>query len=266
MTLVIGCALLAGVIAVCGFQLSYGTYLGSDWKIAALGGMAAAVGLSAAVLMSRRRHGPAAGRFEKAWLLMGVVSASAIRYPFPQGRYGRVQAFFNVWHAALLGYEAVICTAIVALLAYLPLRPRLRARSRAAGYARNRAAHAGHALMGRATFPARLRFLAAQPATWRAGRLTFANGTVTWLSQNGDVEVDLTSACQPLPMLPVNAQRQPRSTVLATADGFVEVDLSPAVLVELVGAGGDGSPLSASGGDLGLQDGRQARGLRLPFG
>ena len=44
LAVVIGCALLAGVIAVCGLQLSYGTYLGRGWVIAALAGMATAAG------------------------------------------------------------------------------------------------------------------------------------------------------------------------------------------------------------------------------
>src|SRR5215472_12765925 len=48
----------------------------------------------------------------------------AIRYPFPLGPYGRVQAFFNVVHAALLGYAAVTYTGLVVLLTYVLIRPR----------------------------------------------------------------------------------------------------------------------------------------------
>lgn len=225
LTLVIGCALLAGVIATCGYQLSYGTYLGRGWVIAAVAGIATAAGLNAAALISHQRHSLAEGRVLVAWLVLTAVSASAIKYPFPRGPYGSVQAFFNVVHAALLGYEAVTCTAIVALLAYARLHPRARARSRVA--------RAGYAL-SHAGLPARLRFLGTEAATWRAGRLIAANGTVTWLSRNGDVEVDLTSACQSLPMLPVDAQRQPRKTMLATASGFVEVDVSPRALETLL--------------------------------
>jgi hypothetical protein len=124
LALVIGGAALAGVIAICAFQLSHGAYLGRGWVISAVAGMAAAVVLSAAALIRNLRHGPALGRLEIAWLALGVLSASAIRYPFPQGPYGGVQAFFNVAHAALLGYEAVICAAIMALLAYLLIRSR----------------------------------------------------------------------------------------------------------------------------------------------
>lgn len=124
LSLVIASAALAGVIGVCGYQLSYGTYLGRAWVIAASAGMAAAAGLTAMVLISRRRHRHAAGGLLMAWLVLGLASASAIRYPFPRGPYGRVQAFFNGLHAALLGYEAVTCTAIVALFAYLLLHPR----------------------------------------------------------------------------------------------------------------------------------------------
>lgn len=219
LTLVIACALLAGVTAVCGEQLSYGTYLGRGWVIVALAGMATAAGLSAAALISNRRHSPAAGRAAMAWLVLALASASAIKFPFPQGPYDSVQAFFNVVHAALLGYEAVTCTAIVALLTYLLLRPRARARGQAA----------------RAGLPARLRFPGAKAATWRAGRLIAANDTVTWLSRNGDAEVDLTPACLALPMLPADAYgRQPRKTMLATANGLVEVNVSPAALAALV--------------------------------
>jgi hypothetical protein len=149
LALAIVCALLAGVTAICGYQLSYGTYLGRGWVIAALAGMATAAGLSAAALISNRRHSPAAGRVVMAWTMLALASASAIRFPFPQGPYDSVQAFFNVVHAALLGYEAVTCTALVALFAYLLLHPRARARSQAT--------RAGHAL-GHARLPARLRF------------------------------------------------------------------------------------------------------------
>jgi hypothetical protein len=45
------------VIAVCGLQLSYGTYLGRGWVIAALAGMATAAGVSASALIRIRRHG-----------------------------------------------------------------------------------------------------------------------------------------------------------------------------------------------------------------
>ena len=143
------CVALAGVLAACGYQLSYGTYLGRGWMIGAVAGMVTAAGLSAAALISSRRHSPAAGWLMTAWLVLGLISASAIRFPFPLGPYGRVQAFFNMVHAALLGYEAVTCAAIIALMAYAVLRPRVRSRSRAA--------RAGHGL-ARAVVPARLRF------------------------------------------------------------------------------------------------------------
>jgi hypothetical protein len=155
LALAIVCALLAGVAAICGYQLSYGTYLGRDWVIAALAGMVTAAGLSAAALISNRRHSPAAGRIVMAWTMLALASASAIKFPFPQGPYDSVQAFFNVVHAALLGYEAVTCTALVALFAYLLLHPRARARSQA-----TRARHA----LGRAGLPARLRFRGAKAA------------------------------------------------------------------------------------------------------
>ncbi len=169
LAIVIACALLTGVIAVCGIQLSYGTYLGRGWVIAALAGMATAAGVSASALISTRRHGGVPSGAVMTWLVLGLVSASAIRFPFPRGPYGSVQAFFNVVHAALLGYEAVACAGIVALLGYLLLRSRDRARSQAvrAGHAPGRAGHAP----GRAGLPARLRFPGAAAATWRAGRL-----------------------------------------------------------------------------------------------
>jgi hypothetical protein len=224
LTLVIICALLACVIAVCGYQLSYGAYLGRGWVIAALAGMAVAAGVSASAVISSLRHG-AAGRVLMIWLVLGVASASAIKFAFPHGPYGGVQAFFNVAHAALLGYEAVTCTAIVALFAYVFLRSR--------GRARMPAAPAGHARR-RAGLPARLRFPAGKEARWRAGRLVAANGTMTWLSLNGDAEVDLTSACEALPALQTGADgRQPRTTMLAAASGIAEVDVNARALAEL---------------------------------
>jgi hypothetical protein len=227
LVLVIAGGGLAGVLAACGYQLSLGTYLGRGWMTAAAAGMVTAAGLSAAVLVSSRRHGPAADRLMTAWLVLGLISASALRLPLPVGPYGRVQAFFNVMKAALLGYEAVICAAFLALMAYLLLNPRVRSPSRAAQ---------GGPGPARAVVPARLRFPGAQAATWRTGRLIAANGTVTWLSLIGDVEVDLTAACQALPVPPAAAQRQPRETMLATASGLVEVDVPAAALVALAGS------------------------------
>lgn len=132
LTLILVSPLLAAVIALYGYQLSYGAYLGRGWVIAALAGMVTAVGLNAAILISNRRHSPATGRLVMAWLVLGLMSASAIRFPFPRGPYGNVQAFFNVAHAAMLGFEAVTVTAIVALMAYAVLRPRSAARRREA--------------------------------------------------------------------------------------------------------------------------------------
>jgi hypothetical protein len=130
LTLIMVSSLLAAMIALYGYQLSYGTYLGRGWVIAVLAGMVTAVGLYVAVLISNRRHSPAAVRFVMAWLVLALVSASAIRFPFPRGPYGNAQAFFNVVHAAMLGFEAVTCTAIVALMVYAVLRPRSAARRR----------------------------------------------------------------------------------------------------------------------------------------
>lgn len=128
---VIACVVLAGASAVCGLQLSYGAYLGRDWVIAALAGAATGGGVNAWTLTSIRRHGGNLGPALLAWLVLGLVSASAIRFPFPQGPFGGVQAFFNVVHAALLGYEAITCAAIVALLGYALVRFRGRPRIRA---------------------------------------------------------------------------------------------------------------------------------------
>lgn len=230
LSLVIACVLLAAVLALYGLQLSYGTYLGRSWVIAAVAGMVTAAGLIAAVLIANRRHSPAAGRLGLAWLVLALLSASAIRFPFPQGPYGNVQAFFDVVHAAMLGFEAVSGTAIIALMAYALLRPRARARLRTA-----RTARAGQE-QGRAGLPARLRFPGAESATWRAGHLIAASGAVRWQSLQGDAEVDLTSACQALSMLPAGShERQPRTTTLATADGLAEVDVSPKALAALAG-------------------------------
>jgi hypothetical protein len=233
-TIVIVGPLLAGAAAVCGFQISYGTYLGLGWMIAVLAGMATAAGLSAAALISARRHGWALGRAGVAWLVLGLISSSAIRYPFPVGPYGGVQAFFNVVHASLLGYEAVICVEIISLLAYsfarfcgllggaVPQQP-----------VRGSTARAGHAL-DRGEHPARLRFPGAEAAAWRAGRLIAASGSVMWLSRNSDAAVDLTPACQALLMLPADGRKRwARTTTLMTAYGLAEVDLSPKALKTL---------------------------------
>lgn len=232
LTVVIACALLTGVIAVCGLQLSYGTYLGRGWLIAALAGMVTAAVVSASAVISIRRHGGVLSGAVVTWLVLGLVSASAIRFPFPRGPYDSVQAFFNVVHAALLGCEAVICAGIVAPLGYALVRFGNRARSQAvrAGDAPGRAGHAP----GHAGLPARLRFPGSTAATWRAGQLIAADGTVRWLSRKGDAEVDLTAACQAPAMLSAGAQsRQPRTTALASASGLVEVDVSPRALAAL---------------------------------
>lgn len=229
---IIACALLAGVIALCGLQLSYGLYLGRGWVIAALAGMATAAGVSAWALISIRRTGGKLDLAVMTWLLLGLASASAIRFPFPRRPYGGVQAFFNAVHAALLGYEAVTFTAIIAVPCYLLVRFRDRTRSQAvrAGAAPGRTGHAP----GRAGLPARLRFPGATAATWRAGRLIAADGTVRWRSRTGDAEVDLTAACQAPAMLSAAADaRQPRTTTLATPSGLAEVDVSPRALTSL---------------------------------
>jgi hypothetical protein len=94
-------------------------------------------GLGAAALVSGRRHSPAADDVVLAWLVLLAVSTTALRFPFPQGRYGSVQAFFNAAHAALLGSAVVSWTALIVLLAYATLHRR--------GHPRRRAARAGHA-------------------------------------------------------------------------------------------------------------------------
>ena len=222
LTLVIVCALLAGVIAICGYQLSYGTYLGRGWVIAAVAGMAAAAGLAAAMLIRYRRRRSVTGRLMLSWLVLTLMSASSIRYPFPQRPYGSAQGFFNVVHAALLGYEAVTCTGLIALFVSTAVALQLRAR------ARSQAARAGEG----ARLPARLRSAAAEQAAWRAGHVIAANGKVTWRSLKGDAQVDLTAACQALPVPPPGTRRrQPRTTTLATADGAVELDVSPKAIL-----------------------------------
>jgi hypothetical protein len=51
----------------------------------------------------------------------------------------------------------------------------------------------------------------------------------------GDVEVDLTSACQALTARPADGPgRPPRRTTLATDRGLAEVDVSPRALADLV--------------------------------
>jgi hypothetical protein len=216
-------AVMTWVIAVCGDQLSQGTYLGRDWLIAALAGMATAAGLGAAVLVLIRRHSPATSPVAMAELVLIVASTLSPRIPFPRGPYGGVQAFFNVAHAALLGYGAVTLAGIAVLVAYLRLRS---------------ADHAPKAVPATPSppLPARLRFPGAKPARWRPGQLLVAaNGTVTWLSWKGDAEVDLTSACQALPTRPAHARgRRPRKTTLVTPSGLAEVEVSPIALALLI--------------------------------
>ncbi len=235
LTAVIVSVLLAGAAAACGFQLSYGTYLGRAWLIAAVGGIAAAAGLSAASLISIRRHGGATGRVVVAWAVLGLMSATALRYPFPVPPYGSVQAFFNVVHAALLGYEAVTSAVILSLLAYQLTRLRGAPgrvppqQSPVHGWAARGGQEPDYGGL-----PARLRFPGAEDATWRAGRLIAASGSVAWLSQEGNVGVDLTSACHALLMSPTDGRkRQPRTTTLATNRGLAEVDVSPRALQTL---------------------------------
>jgi hypothetical protein len=124
LTLVISCVLLGGIIAICAVQLRHGAYLGRGWLIAAVAGTATEAAVSAAALISRLRPSPATPRIQMTWLVLGLLSASAIAYPFPEGPYGGVQAFFNVAHAALLGGEAVTCATIIVLLAYAIVRRR----------------------------------------------------------------------------------------------------------------------------------------------
>lgn len=209
LAVIIACAVLAGLTAICGLQLGYGTYLGRGWVIAALAGMATAGGVTASALISLRRHGGEMGLAVLTWLVLVLVSASSIRFPFPRGPYGGVQAFFNVVHAALLGYEAVTLAAVVALLGYALISFRDRAGSQAVR-ALPAPGHAGPAA-DRAGLPARLRFPGTTPAAWRAGRLVAADGTVRWRSRKGDTEVDLTAACQDPAMLSAGAQARQRA-------------------------------------------------------
>lgn len=102
LTLILVSLLVVGVIALDSEQLSYGTYLGRSWVIAAAAGIVTAVAVNAAAWVSNRRHRPASFPLVIAWLVLAVMSASAIRIPFPQGPYSNVMAFFNVAHAAML--------------------------------------------------------------------------------------------------------------------------------------------------------------------
>lgn len=83
LTVVIACVLLGGVLAACAVQLRHGAYLGRGWMVAALAGMLSAAMLSAAVLIGRLWYGLAAAPFEMAWLVLGLMSASAHSPPRP---------------------------------------------------------------------------------------------------------------------------------------------------------------------------------------
>ena len=88
LTVVIVGVALAGVIAVCAFQIRHGAYLGRGWAIAASAGMATAAVLGAAALINSKRHSPALGRFRMAWLVLGLLSTSSIGYPWAAGPRG----------------------------------------------------------------------------------------------------------------------------------------------------------------------------------
>lgn len=124
LALVIIGGILAGVVAICAYQLGHGVYLGRGWVIAALAGMLTAAVLGAVVLIRQRRHVGRMGRFEIGWGVLWPLGVSGFRFPFPPVHYGSVQAFFNVVHAALLGYEAITSALFVALLAVLLFHPR----------------------------------------------------------------------------------------------------------------------------------------------
>jgi len=117
------CIGLAGVTIVCAFQIRHGAYLGRGWVIAAVAGTVTAAALNAAILIRIMRGDPALGRLGIAWVVPGLLAALSIRLPFPQGRYGSVQAFFNVVKAAALGYEAVTGAALIVLLARVLILP-----------------------------------------------------------------------------------------------------------------------------------------------
>jgi hypothetical protein len=120
LSLVLVCLGLAGYIAICAAEIGHGTYLGRSWLIAAAAGIAAGAALSPAALIASRRN--ALGRLQLAWVVGTVIAASSIRLPFPVGRYGKPQAVVNAVHAALLGYEAVTTTAIMALMVWVLAR------------------------------------------------------------------------------------------------------------------------------------------------
>jgi hypothetical protein len=132
LSLVICGILLLGLLAACSAQLSYGAYLDPGWAIAMWTGAAVAIALNATAWNSAVRHGPPSRRLQIAWLVLTLLAGSSLGYPFPHGHYGRVQAFFNVVHAALLAYEGTTCAAIVTLLAYVLVRVRGRRPGRAA--------------------------------------------------------------------------------------------------------------------------------------
>jgi hypothetical protein len=88
-----------------------------------MAGIVTAAAVNAAVLIRIMRHDPALGRLGIAWVVLALLAALSIRLPFPQARYGSVQAFFNVVKAAALGYEAVTDAALIVLLAYVLIRP-----------------------------------------------------------------------------------------------------------------------------------------------
>jgi hypothetical protein len=119
LTVIMTSVVLAGLIAICAFQIRHGTYLGAGWLVAAVAGMAAAAALGPAALISNLRHRPTVDGLGIGWTVLTAGSAWSLTFPFPVGRYGSVQAFFNMVHAILLGYAAVSYAALIALFAFL---------------------------------------------------------------------------------------------------------------------------------------------------
>jgi hypothetical protein len=75
--------------------MRHGTYLGRGWDIAAVAGMVTAGALGAAAMISNMRHRPTLDRLGIAWVVLALLAASAIRFPFPLDRHGGVQAFIT---------------------------------------------------------------------------------------------------------------------------------------------------------------------------
>ena len=219
LTAAIGLVLFLGMLALVCSQIVHGTYLGASWIVSVAAGLAGALALTAALVVTIRRKVRWPGPARVAATVLALGSLGGFRYPFPVGPYDSVQAFFNVVHAVSLGFSVPVVLGIAVVMLYALIVKR-RAPQQAT-------------VTQDAVFPARLRFPEIAGAKWQKGALVVADGQVAWVAMGGHALVDLTAACQ-TPF--AESGGRSRRTTLPTAEGRAEIDLSPKRLADLTGS------------------------------